>query len=126
MYEQQGRYDDALRHSRQALDLYQAAGHSVGYANALNTVGWHHALLGEHQQAITLCDQSVVLHRDLGDTSGEGSTWDSLGYAHHHLGHHQQAIECFTNALEIFRQLKRPLPRGAGVGPPGGHLRIGR
>jgi len=49
VWEQDGRYQEALDHARQALDLYEAAGHRSRQADALNTVGWKHALLG-HQE----------------------------------------------------------------------------
>ena len=105
VWERQGRHAEALDHARQALDLYRAAGHRRGQANALNAVGWYHALLGDHQQALTYCQQALTLLQELGDRHGQADTWDSLGYAHHHLGHHTQAITCYQHALDLFRDL---------------------
>ena len=59
--EDQGRYADGLTHSERTLCLYQATGHEAGQAEALNCVGWFHALLGDYQQARAFCEQSLAL-----------------------------------------------------------------
>ena len=71
---------------QQALELYEPAGHPAGQAQALNCVGWAHAQLGDHRQALAHCEQALALHQRHGPRRGEAVTWDSLGYAHHHLG----------------------------------------
>jgi tetratricopeptide (TPR) repeat protein len=68
-------------------------------------VGWFHALLGDHTQALDDCGQALALFQQLGDRDGEAATWDSLGYAHHHLAHHSQATDCYRHALDMFRDL---------------------
>jgi tetratricopeptide (TPR) repeat protein len=102
--ERQNRLSEALDHGQCALDLYRAADHP-GQATALNTLGWQHALLGQHQQALSYCQQALDLHTTLGNRQGEASTWDSLGYAHHHLGSHARAITCYMRALALCREL---------------------
>jgi tetratricopeptide (TPR) repeat protein len=64
---------------RQALDLYRAAGHDVGHANALNAVGWCHAQLGAYRPALASCQQALTLLDALGDRFGQAATWDSIG-----------------------------------------------
>ncbi len=63
---------EALRHAQIALDLFVAAGHQAGHAAALNAVGWYHALLGEHQQALTCCEQALTMLQANRDRPGEG------------------------------------------------------
>ena len=46
----------------------------AGQADALNAVGWYHAQLGDHQQALTCCQQALALHQELGDRDGAGRT----------------------------------------------------
>ncbi|HKS48954.1 MAG TPA: tetratricopeptide repeat protein [Amycolatopsis sp.] len=103
--ERQGRHTEALHHARQALGLFQAAGHRWGHARAVNRTGWCHVLLGDHQQALTACRQSLTLHQELDDRIGQAKAWDSLGSAHHHLGHHTRASTCYQRALALFRVL---------------------
>ncbi len=95
----------ALDHARQAHDLYQAAGHHAGQAQALNNVGWYHAQLGDHQQALIACQQALALLQKLDNRVGQANTWDSLGYAHHHLSNHTEAITCYQHALMLFWDL---------------------
>jgi tetratricopeptide (TPR) repeat protein len=94
-----------LDHAQHSLDLFEAAGNQAGQADALNSVGWLHALLGHHQQALTYCQRALTLHEDLGYRGGQATTWDSLGYAHHHLGHHTEAVTCYRNAIDMYRNL---------------------
>src|SRR5262249_17572365 len=69
----------------------------------LNTVGWSHALLGHHQEALSYCQQALRRFQELGDSSGQADAWDSFGYTHYHLGHHAQALTCYQHALDRYR-----------------------
>jgi len=97
-------YAEALDHVHRALDLFRAAGHRDGQATALNAVGWLHAVLGDHQQALTCCQQALTMLQELGNRFIEAATWDSLGYVHH-LGRRDQAVSCYQHALDLYREL---------------------
>ncbi len=102
--ERQGRHDQALHHSAQAMELYAAAGHRRGQAGALNAVGWYQALLGDFEKALRSCRAALgLLEPD--DLDGQASTWDSLGYIHHHRDDHREAIACYERSLDVFRSL---------------------
>lgn len=102
--ERQGRHDQALHHSSQAMELYAAAGHRRGQAGALNAVGWYQALLGDFEKALTSCQAALgLLEPD--DLDVQAPTWDSLGYIHHHRGDHREAIACYERSLDVFRSL---------------------
>src|SRR5262249_1090348 len=47
----EGNYADALRHSQDAYDQFQADGRLTGQASALNNIGWFHAKLGDYRRA---------------------------------------------------------------------------
>jgi tetratricopeptide (TPR) repeat protein len=102
--ERQQRPADALSHAVAAQDLYRAADHRAGQAMILNEIGYSHALLGNHQQALTYCERALAEVRDLGARSWEEATWDSLGYIHHQLGNHQQAVTCYQRSLDLCRE----------------------
>jgi tetratricopeptide (TPR) repeat protein len=87
--------------------LFTAAGDRTGRAIALNAVGWFHAMLGDHRQALTYCGQALRLHQGqaLGYPKLEAATLDSLGYAHHHLGDHAESIACYERALDLYREV---------------------
>lgn len=82
-----------------------AAGRLAARANALNTIGWNSAMLGEYQQALPYCQQALGLLRDLGDRSGEAATLDSLGYIYRRLGDYQHALDHHRQALRLFSEL---------------------
>jgi tetratricopeptide (TPR) repeat protein len=103
--ERRGHLADAVENARRALDLYRACDHVQGQADALNTVGWYHACLGEYRQAITHCEQALDLHQRLGPGIVLATTSDSLGYIHHHLGHHARSIAYYQHAVDMFRDL---------------------
>ena len=99
------RIGDALGHAREALRLYRIAEHRHGQVKSLNSVGFCHALLGDHDEAIACCRQALSLTVELGDRQGEAGTWLSLGYAHHQLHQHDRAADCYRHALDLFRDL---------------------
>ena len=74
-----------------------------GQASALNSIGWFHAKLADHEAALAYCQRAHELFRQLGDRIGEAATWDSLGYAHHQLGRYADAIQCYRHAVDMFR-----------------------
>jgi tetratricopeptide (TPR) repeat protein len=105
LWGQQARFDRALDHAQQALALYLRAGSRSGQAYALNSAGWYHAQLGDHERALAHCEQALALFQRAGDHHGQAAVWDSLGYAHHHIGHHAQAVTCYRRALDLYRDL---------------------
>ena len=94
-----------LSHSLQALDLYRAAGHLPGQVWVRNNIGYSHALLGNHQQAITYCQRALAGIQEIGERCWEAATWHSLGYIRHQLGNYQQAVSCHERSLDICREL---------------------
>src|SRR5690349_24758603 len=101
MFDRQGQPALARSHEETALRLYEQAGHPAGQANALNAIGWLHALLEEYRKAIEYCRRALVLHRELGSRRGEAAALDSLGYAHEDLGRHSASIACYRRALAL-------------------------
>ena len=102
--DKQGRYSDALSHSRQALRLYQAVGHQVGEAAMLNNVGWFLAVLGHYQQARVFCEQALALSAILDEPEAPYHAWDSLGYVERNLGNLDAAATCYRRALALCRE----------------------
>jgi hypothetical protein len=59
--ELQHRDAQAYEHSRQALDLFTAAGHASGRAHALNDLGWSYAQLGDFEAAADYCRLLILV-----------------------------------------------------------------
>jgi tetratricopeptide (TPR) repeat protein/transcriptional regulator with XRE-family HTH domain len=90
--------------ARQAIELYAAAGHDVGHADAIGSLGWYLGRFGEYEQALAHCRRALALCRSDGDRQIEAGTLDGLGYACHHLGRHAEAISCYQRCLAITRE----------------------
>jgi tetratricopeptide (TPR) repeat protein len=76
---------------------------ATGEANALNGLGWYHALTGDHHEAFGHCRQALAILQELTDVQGQAITWDSIGYAHDHLGQHAEAVICYQQAIELYQ-----------------------
>jgi DNA-binding SARP family transcriptional activator/tetratricopeptide (TPR) repeat protein len=105
LYEQRGKFADALKSAQLALSTYQSAQYGLGEAFALNNVGWYLARQGNYAKALHYCRRALRLCVQLGYNIGEGNTWDSLAFVHQHLGQPAQAVTCYREALDIYRQL---------------------
>ncbi|MBT0772889.1 tetratricopeptide repeat protein [Kineosporia sp. J2-2] len=99
------RHQEAREHSRQALELFTAAGSTVGRARALNNLGFTSALLGDHQAALEHGQAALDLQQELGDEHGQAAAWDSVALALHRLGRRSEAIACYQRALAMFTTL---------------------
>jgi hypothetical protein len=65
----------ALSHAQQALELFQQTGDRAAQANALNSIGFDHALLGNGQAGLDYCQRALDLCRALGASAVEAETW---------------------------------------------------
>jgi len=105
--ESQGRHDEALVRSRQALLLAQAVGAPTKslQAEALNQIGWELARIGRYPQALRYCQRAVALGEQLGHKHQHPAALDSLAYVYRHLGRHAEAADCYHRAVELFDEL---------------------
>src|SRR5262249_559462 len=98
--EDQHRFDEALGHAEQALQL---ADDRAGQADALNQVGWYHAQLGHYHQALDYSQQSLDLHQELGsDPHGQAAAWAPRRFAYPHLDDHPAATSSYGQAVALF------------------------
>ena len=98
-----GDYADALRYSQRAHDHYRAAG-QAGQANALNSIGWFHAKLGDYRLALSRCQQALATLQELHDTLSAAYTMDSLAYIYRQIGDRRQALACYQQTSDLFRE----------------------
>lgn len=105
MYELRAFKREALEHVHRALQLFRAAEHRPGQANALTNAGACHNDLGEYEHALDSLQQALSLHRESGNRDGECVAWAELGATYCHLGQPQQAIDCDRRSIAICREL---------------------
>lgn len=103
-YYRLGRFDDAIEHVRQALDLFTELGNRSGAAHV-------HIWAGEvlshrdDRQALDHAQQALDLYRITGNRAGEAIALGNMGWYRCKLGEYQQAIACSEPALELAREI---------------------
>ncbi|WP_407941381.1 tetratricopeptide repeat protein [Nonomuraea cypriaca] len=71
-------------------------------------LGWYHGRLGNHGQALDLCERALVRHQKLGNRPYEAHTWSCLADTRLQLGDPAGAVPCYRQALDVFRELGDP------------------
>jgi tetratricopeptide (TPR) repeat protein/transcriptional regulator with XRE-family HTH domain len=106
---QQGRYQQAASHLRQAVTLFRQAGDRSGEAMALGNLAVIDRRRGRYLLAAERQSQALTLTRQAGDHWGEALTLTRLGSAERHLGRYQQALGHLQQALSVSRRIGDPL-----------------
>jgi non-specific serine/threonine protein kinase len=102
-----GNYADALRMSREALDLARQSGDSRSTADALYARG--NALLATHvAEAQSLFDEALTVFQALDDQWGVAMTMNIKGEMARLDGDYEAAGELYQQALVLFRQFGNP------------------
>ncbi len=102
----QNMFQQALEHEIRSHEISRILDDQLMEADCLNNVGWAHSDLGDHEQAIVLCEQALVRSRELGNRPLEAAAQDSLGKVHHRAGRYVKAVGYFKQSLEIHRDLQ--------------------
>ncbi|WP_075017406.1 ATP-binding protein [Actinacidiphila rubida] len=110
--DRQGRPAEALQHARNSLAIARALGQPAEVARGLSATAWFLAQLGEHEEAVAMCEEAVPILRDLGDRGPEAGAWDTLGYARQRLGDLDTAIANYRTSLEICEEIQLDFNRG--------------
>jgi DNA-binding SARP family transcriptional activator/Tfp pilus assembly protein PilF len=102
---QQGRYQQAGDHYRQALALYRTAGDRTDEARVLTNLGLAETDLGRYAQAARYQQEAIAINRDIGNRFGEARALSNLGVARQLQGHHQEAADHFQQSLDLSREI---------------------
>jgi|GEM_PF-2414281 len=100
-----GRYDEAEKCLREALDLRRKLLDDLGEArdlSSLSTVLWRH---GDYEEAINMLKRSLKIRQDRGDLRGIAHDQNNLGLTYWSLGDLETAKHNFQKALELYRQI---------------------
>jgi tetratricopeptide (TPR) repeat protein len=110
LLELQARYREALEHIQPMIRPLETAGPPAHLAVALNTIGWLHTRLGEHDKALTHLRRALDLFDKIDDRHGYSAACDSLGYTYHQLGQYPTAVAQYQHALALRRELGERFP----------------
>ncbi len=98
-------YDDADRHLRAALKLFNALGDKAGQAYTHRNLA---ALLepqGRDAEALHHAQKALRLYRAVGHRAGEADTLNAVGWFHGRMGDHRQSLVCCEEALALHQML---------------------
>lgn len=103
---EQGRFQRAVNHFRQALALFCAAGDRAGQAHALARTGLAETSLGRrYEHAARHQQEAAAIFRDIGDRFGEARALCQLGWVRKLQGRYQDAVGYVQQALGLSREI---------------------
>jgi tetratricopeptide (TPR) repeat protein len=101
---QLGRYESAIDHLQQAVNLFRQTGDRTGETRALTDLGIVELLLGRYEQATGHLQQALALCQQAGDRAAEAWVLDNLGFVNFRQGRYEQATGHLQQALALFRE----------------------
>lgn len=102
---QQQDYEDAARHFRQALDIYEAEEKADMVAEMQVNIGLVHRSLGENQQALDMMQEALNAFETLQDARRTAMVLGNMGGVYAALGDREQAYNCYRQAADIFEEI---------------------
>lgn len=106
------RFDEAITHGRQAVEIAQQDGDRAGEASALTTLSPALCSTGQMELALRCCEQAAEIDLQLGDTWARMITLNFLGTVYQGLQRFDEALECHQQALAFFRQTRERTREG--------------
>jgi tetratricopeptide (TPR) repeat protein len=102
---QQAKYTDALPHAERSVELHRLNDNDFGAAEALNTTGWLHGLMGDHQKALECCQAALAAFERLGQRHSMAFALDHIADAYRELGRFAEAVDHHRQAIATFHEI---------------------
>ncbi len=99
------RYQEALDHLQQALQIAREVGYRVGEAAALNSIGLVYKALWRYQEALDHFQQTLQIAREVGPRIGEAAALNNIGLMYEAWGRLQEALDNYQEALQITQEV---------------------
>ena len=106
-----GKREDAERHYRESLEMYDRRGDTIGLANVHSNLGVVYRRMGRWEDALRELGSSLALRERMGDPWGIGTTHNNIGEVHRTRGELGPAIDAYEQALAVWR----PIGYSSGV-----------
>ena len=100
-----GALDDADRHWRTMLALFEELGDREGIARGLSDVGTAAAARGDWEESRELLEQAADVFRELGERKRLAVVLGNLGHVAGHVGDYENGIALTVEALELEREV---------------------
>jgi len=119
------RLDDADRHLRYALELYELHGDRVGQADIHTAIGFVLERQGRDLEALDHTDQALKLYQAADHRRGYIKSLNNIGWSYARLGDHRKALTFCEQALTQHQELGNLQGQAAtlnSIGYAHGHL----
>ncbi|MFH1859894.1 MAG: tetratricopeptide repeat protein [bacterium] len=100
-----GKLQDALKYSKEALEISREIGDRMGESVALNGIGTVYQSMGESQDALKYMQEALGISREIGNYMVESTALSGIGMVYQSLGEPQNALKYAREALEISRAI---------------------
>ncbi len=104
IYVEQGRFSEALEHSRAALDLYRSGFNIRGMSLVHNTLGITHKRMGQLSEAKMHLEQARSGWTKLDNLGMLAMTLNNIGIVYQRLGQYDLALDTLRSGLENARE----------------------
>ena len=103
IFADRGRYEDAARMTRQALEEYRSLGNNPFMTLAMYNLGSQLVKAGQHDEGLTVLRESMSLSAELGDPRLRAMSTLFYGRALYMLGRYEEAVSPLKAAFLIAR-----------------------
>lgn len=105
LFRETGSLEEASRHLRTALTLFEHHGDVRGIASSHDDIGKLHWLRGDYANALTELREGLAMRQQLADRRGIALSLNNLGLVLLDSGRFKDALEAFEEALSIRREI---------------------
>ncbi|WP_331737511.1 tetratricopeptide repeat protein [Streptomyces sp. NBC_00019] len=94
-----------MEHGLRSLAIARTLGRPYEIARSIAIVGWFHAVLGDHQEALAWCEEALPLLAATGNRHDVAGVRGNIGYIRQRLGDVASAIEDYRQSLRLYEEL---------------------
>lgn len=105
LYDQAGRFKEALDYYMNALKIYKEINFKTGIGEATNNIGVIYDILNEHDLSIKYYQESVEIAKELGDVLGVTMSLINVGYVEIRRGNIEKGLKIVNEVIEIKRSI---------------------
>jgi CHAT domain-containing protein/Flp pilus assembly protein TadD len=109
LYQELGRYSDALVYHNKALKIFKDIKDTESHSSALNNLGVVYQNLGQSEKALNHYQQALETQTN---PSGKATIKSNIGSVWQAQGNYEQALALYQEALEIVEQEGNTLEKG--------------
>jgi len=105
LHRETGRLEEAERHLKAALSLFEQVADDRGIASTVDDLGKLHWLRGDYAKALEFGQRGLAMRKAIGDRRSIALSLNNLGLVYQDSGQFKKALASFEQALEIRRDI---------------------